>query len=288
MDEQRSVEWFSSRKGRVTGSMVGAILGVNPWMTRDDAMRIMVREYHGAPREFEGNIATQWGVANESGAVAEYELETGLTVEPCGFYMFEDWLGASPDGLVGNDGLVEIKCPFGMKDGSKEFKLLREQPHYYAQIQIQLFVTGRAWCDFYQWSPSKTSLVSVHVSRPFLDKNLPLLRQFHAEYLHEREHNFQLHLEEKRAEIDNIRSKQMVAEYDELVDAIDRATERKKELLAEMVKMAGEKNAIFGGRKLTQIIKPGSVSYGKAVKFLAPDADLSPWTGKPTSFWMLK
>lgn len=288
MEEQRSPEWFASRKGRVTGSMVGAILGANPWMTRDDAMRAMVREFHGAPREFEGNIATQWGVANEDGAVAEYEMETGLVVRKCGFYMFEDWLGASPDGLVAHDGLVEIKCPFGMKSGKNEFKTLRDQPHYYAQIQIQLFVTNREWCDFYQWSPSKTKLENVAINRLFLNEKLPILRQFHAQYLHEREHDFQQHLDDRRAEIDNIRSHQMLAEYDELVDAIDRATERKKELLADMVKMAGGQNAVFGGRKLTQIIKPGSISYGKAIKFLNPDADLSPWTGKPTSFWSLK
>ena len=107
--EQRSAEWFKVRKGRVTGSMVGAILGFNPWMSREEAMRTMVREYHGAPREFEGNVATQWGTANEDGARAEYEMITGNTVEKCGFYEHDDWLGASPDGLIGEFGLVEIK-----------------------------------------------------------------------------------------------------------------------------------------------------------------------------------
>jgi putative phage-type endonuclease len=288
MDEQRSVEWFSSRKGRVTGSMVGAILGLNPWMTRDDAMRSMVRDYHGAPREFEGNIATQWGVANEAGAVAEYEMETGFVVRTCGFYTYEDWLGASPDGLVNHDGLVEIKCPFWMKKGNGEFKSASEQMHYYAQIQIQLFVTGREWCSFYQWSPSKTAHEVVKKDSPFLDETIPLLHQFYAEYLHERKHKFQRHIDEKRAIIDNIRSRQMVVEYDELNDAIDRATKRKSELVAEMAKMSDNKNAIFGGRYLTNITRDGSVSYAKALKVLAPGANLAPWTGKPVSYWSLK
>ena len=79
--EQRSEKWFSVRKGRVTGSSVGAILGHSPWASPDDVMRRMVREWHGAPSEFEGNIATQWGSSNENGAVQEYAMETNNTVE---------------------------------------------------------------------------------------------------------------------------------------------------------------------------------------------------------------
>jgi len=59
--EQRSNEWFAARKGRITGSAVGAILGLNPWAGRNDVMRRMVREYHNQPSEFTGNSATQWG-----------------------------------------------------------------------------------------------------------------------------------------------------------------------------------------------------------------------------------
>ena len=109
--EQRSKEWFKAREGRITGSSVGAILGYSPFMSPDDVMRRMVREYHGAESEFKGNAATEWGTLNEPGACVEYEMETGSTVELCGFYKYEHWLGASPDGLIGSNGLVEFKCP---------------------------------------------------------------------------------------------------------------------------------------------------------------------------------
>ena len=65
-EEQRSPAWFEKRKGRVTGSIVGAILGLSPYMTRADAMRSMVRAAIGAPSEFTGNVATEYGTMHES------------------------------------------------------------------------------------------------------------------------------------------------------------------------------------------------------------------------------
>ena len=92
--EQRSTEWFNARKGRITGSMVGAVLGVNPWSTPDDAMRTMVRSYFGADSEFTGNIATEYGVTNEPNATKDFEMTTGLNVEEVGFlvHVDHDWL----------------------------------------------------------------------------------------------------------------------------------------------------------------------------------------------------
>ena len=57
--KQRSPEWFKARIGRLTGSNIGAALGLTPWKTPDDLIRQMVREYHGAEPEFVGNAATE-------------------------------------------------------------------------------------------------------------------------------------------------------------------------------------------------------------------------------------
>lgn len=140
--EQRSLAWFEARAGRITASVVGAILGNAPYATRDDIMRRLVRAYHGAPEEFEGNIATEYGTRNEAGALTEYIMETGNEVEQIGFVNYEHWAGCSPDGLIGEDGGLEIKCPFGLrKDEVPAFKPLKEQRHYYDQIQFSLWVT---------------------------------------------------------------------------------------------------------------------------------------------------
>lgn len=105
-------------------------------------MRAMVRAYHGAEREFTGNVATEYGTAMEPEAIEAFEFATGLKVEKAPFVPYDDWLGASPDGYVGNDELIEVKCPFGLrKDEMAQFKSIHDQPHYYAQIQIQLYVT---------------------------------------------------------------------------------------------------------------------------------------------------
>ena len=157
--QQRSEEWFEARKGRVTASMVGAILGLSPYMTRDDAMRAMVREAIGEEREFKGNVATEYGTHHEEGALVEYRMETQHEVEVVGFVEFEDWAGVSPDGLIGDKGGVEVKCPYSLRNEDEPvFKLIEEQPHYYAQVQFSLWVTGRAWWHFFQWAPKGTTL----------------------------------------------------------------------------------------------------------------------------------
>ena len=80
----------------------------------------------------------------------------------------------------------------------------------------------------------------------------------------------------------------MGAEWDELTEASERAEERKKDLLAQMVQAAGNRNAVFAGRNLTLTKRQGSIAYAKAIKELMPNADLEKWRGKPTEYWGLK
>lgn len=283
--QQQSPEWFQARKGRVTGSIVGAILDIAPYMTRDQALRSMVRAYHGAPSEFTGNVATSWGNKNEDGARWEYELETGNTVKPAFFDTFEDWLGASPDGYIGDDGLLEIKCPYSLRNGG-EFKPLSEQPHYYAQIQVQLYVTVRKWCAFWQWSPHGTNLERVEYNQSWIDENLPVLREFYDLYLSELDNHE--HLEPLRREINTNATKMLLDEYDQLSDAIAQAEERLKEVKAAIVDASGGSNAMMWGRKVTKADTKGKVAYAKVVSELLPkDIDLEKWRGKSSVSWRI-
>jgi len=287
--QQRTPEWFAQRVGRVTGSMVGAILGLSPFMTRADAMRSMVRAALGAESEFAGNIATEYGTANEPNALFSFQMQTGISVRPAPFITYEDWLGASPDGFTSDGGLVELKCPFGLrKEASPIFKAPHEQPHYVAQMQVQMFVTATSHCHFFQWSAHGTSLHRVAYDPAWINENLPKLRQFHAEFLDEVKDNAAEHLVPKRVVIDTPEAARMVREWEELAEQIERANERKKDLLAEMVTLAKGKNALIGGRKLSLTQREGAISYGKAIKVLCPDADLEPYRGKASSFWGVK
>ena len=288
--EQRSPEWYKARIGRITASRVGGILGNSPYQTRDSVMRDMVREAHGAESEFSDNIAVAYGRNNEAGAVFEFELETELSVEAIGFVALDDWCGISPDGFTSDGGGLEIKCPYSLRKAvaPAPFKTLAEQPHYRDQVQFSLYVTGKPHWWFFQWCPVGTKSEKELPDPDWQNHALPRLRQFHAEYLHEVEHNAADHLAPKRVVIDTPAAHKMIAEWDELREAIDNAEARKKDLLADMVALAGDKDAEFAGRKLTLTKRVGSVSYAKAVAELMPDADLEKWRGKASESWGLR
>ena len=284
--EQRTEEWFTARKNRVTGSSVGAILGMSPFMKPEDVMRNMVREYHNYPSEFKGNVATDYGTYNEPLAIMDYELSTNNSVVATGFHNYEDWLGASPDGLINNDGLLEVKCPYGQRDKNPpEFKSIDYQTHYWMQIQIQLLVTGREWCHFYQWSAHGEMLETVWFNPLAIDKYLPELRAFYDKYLVEREAPACIkYLEDKRQQV---RCEGQVDRYLMIAEQIKELEAEKKRLLDEIVTLADGKDSDINGHKLTKVTKAGSISYAKVVKELLPDADLTDYTGDPVSYWRL-
>lgn len=283
---QRSPEWFEQRRGRLTGSMAGAALGIAPYQSKDDCLRALVRDMNGMESEFDGNIATDYGTNYEELARSAYEIETGNTVQEAGFVPFDDWTGASPDGYVGNDGLIEIKCPFGKrKDDEPEFASIEDQPHYYAQIQVQLFVTSREWCHFWQWSPNGYRLEMVRYDRDWINENLPRLKAF---WWKARESDPADYEGPKRNVIDTPEAEKLIAEYDELNEAIENASKRKKDIIARLVHIADSKDAKVAGRNLTLVKRAGSVSYAKALKDIAPDADLEPYRGKPSESWQVR
>lgn len=283
---QRSEEWFKARQGRLTASMAGAALGIAPYQSKDDCLRALVRDMHGMESEFKGNIATEYGNANEALARSAYEMQTGYNVEDAPFMPFEDWTGASPDGLIGDSGLIEIKCPFGKrKDENPEFASIEDQPHYYAQIQLQLFVTSREWCHFWQWSQHGHKLETVKYDGGWINENLPRLKAFWWKAREADPRDFD---GPKRKVIDTPEAEKLIAEYDELSEAIDRAAQRKKDIVARLVDMSGGKDASVAGRNLTLVKRAGAVSYAKALKAIAPDADLEPFRGKPSESWQIK
>lgn len=287
MHEQGSAGWHKQRVGRVTGSRAGAILGLSPYQTREDVLRQMVREYHGAEDEVKDNPAFAWGRANEATATGIFEMRTGINVDKCGFFEYEDWAGASPDGLIGKDAVFECKCPFGLrKEQHPAFKCLREQPHYYAQLQMEMLCTGRDKAWFFQWAPNDNTGETAYRDENWLATAIPELKAFHAEYLSELDNPE--HLEPLRVDLTgNNAAVMMLAEYHELKEARDNADERMKELLAELVKLADNKNASVGSHKLTKVHKAGAISYANVVKKHCKGVDLEPFRGKASEYWRI-
>lgn len=282
MPEQRSKQWFEDRKYRVTGSKIGAILGLSPFAGPKDVMRDMVRDYHGAEKEFKGNVATEHGTINEPNALKDYEMETGNEVVEAYFEVHPDfdWLGASPDGYLGEEGLLEIKCPYGKRHSKDDdFKSLSEQPHYYGQIQIQLLCTGRKWCDFYQWSPYGSKLERVNIDPQWIDENMPVLQEFYEEYLEQRKsENAWRYLD----------GGNLVQAYKQAKAALEVAKDELEEAKQALIDATNGEGGKVGDLNITKAKKKGSISYAKAVGELLPDANLEKYRGKSSEYWVIK
>jgi putative phage-type endonuclease len=291
MIEQRTPEWFNARRGKITASSVGAILGLSPFMKPDDVMRNMVRDYHNAEREFKGNQATEYGTFHENMAKIDYEMEMNIKIADAGFYAIKDdndneWLGASPDGFIFSGGLVEIKCPYGQRDKNPPvFKTIFEQMHYYAQVQIQMHVTKTTFCDFYQWSPNGSSLEKIMYDESWISEYLPRLYDFYLQFL--KEINNPIHLQDKRATNNANSTAYRVEYYFELSAQIAELEAIKKGVLEHIVRDCNEQDSDINGHKLTKVVKKGAVSYAKAVKELLPNADLTPYMGEASEYWRL-
>ena len=291
--QQNSEEWFAARIGKITASKVGSILGLSPLRKRDEVMRDMVREWNGALSEFVGNVATEYGVFNEHLARSDYELKTGNIVELVGFQTMcgqWDWLGASPDGLIDRSPdfskIVEFKCPYSLRKGG-EFKSISEQPHYYAQIQIQMFVWDVLECDFVQWHKDDMMIETVHYDEFYIQSILPMLREFYEAYLIEREspHN-QKHLISRHSSVTDSMINYRVKEYQSLKSEIKAKNELAELLLKQIVSDCGESESQFNDAKLT-LVKRKTIGYKNALTELLPDADLSMFEST-TEYWVLR
>lgn len=295
---QQTEEWRAQRIGRISGSRAGAALGLSLWQTPDDLIRAMVREYHGATSEFSGSVATEHGTRHERSAMLAFMAKTGLHVDDCGFFPHGDTLGASPDGLVEDGGVLELKVPFSLRNEQEaKFKPLADQPSYYAQVQLEMLCAqcGHAYFAQYvapkgdpfgvDYVPEQINIERVDIDYHWLSDHIPALIEFHARYLSELSNK--AHLEPKRAVIVTDDAAAMLRIYDEACAQIRLAEEQKAAALNGIIALAGEADAEVWGRKLTKVTRAGSVSYAKAVKDLCPDADLAAYTGKESHFWKL-
>lgn len=162
--EQLSDEWFAIRKGKMTASHAQAI-GNNGKGLDTYIMQIMSEYYSSGERESYTNADIERGIELEYLARDIYELKNKVKVEQVGFIEHNEFVGCSPDGLIGEDGGIEIKAlkdinHFKMSvNGEKEI-----ESKYIWQIQMNLFITGRKWWDFVSYNPNyKKSLIVFRI-----------------------------------------------------------------------------------------------------------------------------
>ena len=168
--EQKSPEWFAARLGRVTASRVADVVAKTK--TGDSASRgnymaqLVIERLTNKQEESYSNEYMDWGNLQEPFARAAYEAATNVLVDEVGMITHPriEMSGASPDGLVGDDGLVEIKCP---KTATHiETLLSKTVPgKYNIQMQWQMACTDRSWCDFVSFDPRMPEGLQMFLKR---------------------------------------------------------------------------------------------------------------------------
>ena len=168
--EQRTEEWFAARCGKVTASRVADIIAKTKTgysTSRENYLAQLVCErMTGKPAESYSNSAMQWGTDQEPFARAAYEAAKNVLVDELGFATHPtiSMAGASPDGLVGLFGLVEIKCP----NTATHIDTLLNQTvptKYITQMQWQMACTQRQWCDFVSFDPRMDEGLQLFIKR---------------------------------------------------------------------------------------------------------------------------
>jgi len=167
---QGSDEWKALRLGKVTASRVADVVAKTKSGygagRANYAAQLIAERLTGTVAESYTNAAMQHGTETEPEARAAYEFYQGVTVEEVAFVPHPkiDQAGCSPDGLVGGDGLVEIKCP----NTATHLETLLGQAvpgKYETQMQFQMACTGRSYCDFVSYDPRMPENMRLFIKR---------------------------------------------------------------------------------------------------------------------------
>lgn len=165
--QQGTQEWFQARCGLATASRFKDILATiksgEAASRRNYRAQLVCERLTGVIQDAYQNEAMRWGTDNEPFARIAYEA-SGNIVQEIGFIKHETLMaGASPDGFVGDDGAVEIKCP---NTATHIDTLLNGMPtDHIPQVQGQMWITGRAWIDFISYDPRLPENMQLHVQR---------------------------------------------------------------------------------------------------------------------------
>ncbi|CAB4132290.1 phage_rel_nuc, putative phage-type endonuclease [uncultured Caudovirales phage] len=189
--EQGTPEWFEARLGKVTASRIVDVVARTKTgysASRENYMaQLVVERITGKIEQSYTNAAMAWGTEHEPMARAEYEIQRGVMVNEIGFVPHPTIAnaGASPDGLIGDKGLIEIKCPNTATH--IDTLLTRQIPlKYLYQMFWQMTCTGREWCDFASYDPrmpDHLKLCVIHV--PFNADRISELEDEVTKFLHE-------------------------------------------------------------------------------------------------------
>jgi putative phage-type endonuclease len=183
---QGSAEWHALRCGKVTASRVADVIAKTKtgWgaSRTNYAAELIAERLTGVAAEGFTNAAMQWGTDQEPSARMAYEFMNDVTVEQIAFVVHPSIpdAGASPDGLVGESGLVEIKCP---NTATHIDTLIKQEipAKYITQMMWQMACTGREWCDFVSYDPRLPESMQLFVKR--IERDDKLIAELESEVI---------------------------------------------------------------------------------------------------------
>lgn len=170
--EQRSEAWFDLRKGKITSSEIHKIMGKDALSeTAKTYLLDKVSDTLGGFTALATGPALDWGTELEDTAIQIYSELRGAQVDKASFIVYNDYYGGSPDGLVGKEGIVEVKCPYnstnhfkhGLITSDSEFK--KAKPDYYYQCISNMICANAQWCDFISFDPRVKLEYSMYIYR---------------------------------------------------------------------------------------------------------------------------
>ena len=192
--QANNLKWHEAKHERITSSNFGMICNMKESTKPENAIKSLLG-YSTFSSAF-----TEWGISHEPAARKKYELVTGKKVVQCGLVVHPKYphLGASPDGLVNSDGVLEIKCPASQKwknlsplDCCTDSKFycyvndkgdvtLKHSHKYFFQVQGQLALTSRKWCDFVIWTLKGISIERINFDQTFWLQMVQKLDKFYT------------------------------------------------------------------------------------------------------------
>ena len=163
--EQGTDEWHKVKCGKISASSMSDVMAKGAGKTRKKyMMKVLSERLSGIPQQGFSSPAMEWGIETEQYALAAYMAATGNDVDRVGFIEIDDLLGCSTDGLIGDDGILEVKCPNTATH--LEYMLHGKAPStYVAQMQSELWMTGRKWCEFVSYDPRLPEDISLFIVR---------------------------------------------------------------------------------------------------------------------------
>lgn len=265
VDQAKSEKWHVTRRLLLTASNFKDVCKSQIDKTKNDVVRKILYQSHNNMHP-----AMLYGRNNESNALDRLEEHLKILIEPCGLFIDDTilGLGASPDGLIGQEGIVEIKCPYTLKDTepleaikkgcswSKEHfesndpLKLKTSSRYYYQIQGQLHITKRKWCILSIWTPKASHNLNILYNKNFWEtKMLPRLTEFYWKYLVPELLNPKLLYKTKNSDVPNEKPQEPPKVYEKINDPLQQFFYGKKKLeqwfsLTPIVRLRTKKQVI--------------------------------------------